>query len=136
MATPRGLWWPFPEGPRRIGWHLIDKAVWQEGWLRVTEAEVVDGLLLVDLPVISVRLEATRDLPPTIRKRVENSVVRSEMAAVPGGAARFVGRRVPGVDGVTWWARLEGGTPDTDAARAAVIDGIERLRAAWDAPDL
>ena len=48
VATSRGLWWPFPSGPRRLGWHLIDKAVWRDGVLSVTEAEVVDELLLVE----------------------------------------------------------------------------------------
>lgn len=131
VATPRGLWWPFPDGMRRIGWERVDKAVWTEGWLTVTEADLIDDLLLVDRPPISARVVTPRDLPPTVRKRVESSVVRSEVYPVPGGAARFVGRRIPGRDGVTWWVRLERGTRDTEATRDAITDRINRLEDAY-----
>lgn len=131
VATPRGLWWPFPGGMRRIGWERVDKAVWTEGRLTVTEADLVDGLLLVDRPPVSARVVTPRDLPPTVRKRVESSVVRSEVYPVPGGAARFVGRRIPGLDGVAWWVRLERGTRDTEATRAAITDRINRLQGAY-----
>ena len=107
VATPRGLWWPFPGGMRRIGW--------------------------VDRLPISARVVTPRDLPPAVRKRVESSVVRSEVYPVPGGAARFVGRRIPGRDGVRWWVRLERGTRDTEATRAAITDRINRLQEAYSA---
>jgi hypothetical protein len=131
VATSRGLWWPFPEGLRRIGWERVDKAVWSDGLLAVTEADVVDDLILVDRPPVSVRIITPRDLPPTVRKRVESSVVRSEVYPVPGGAARFVGRRIPGRDGVTWWVRLESGTRDTEATRAVIAARIIGLQAAY-----
>jgi hypothetical protein len=105
--------------------------VWTEGWLTVTEADLIDDLLLVDRPPISARVVTPRDLPPTVRKRVESSVVRSEVYPVPGGAARFVGRRIPGRDGVTWWVRLERGTRDTEATRDAITDRINRLEDAY-----
>jgi hypothetical protein len=135
MATSRGLWWPFPTGPRRMGWHLIDKAVWRDGVLTVIEADVVNDLLLVDRPPVSAQLQAPRNLPATVRKRVQSSVVRSEVGLVAGGAARFVGRRVPGVNGVSWWARLEPGTPDSPGVRSAVAARIAALHAAWKAAD-
>jgi hypothetical protein len=125
-ATSLGLWWP---GPRRIGWQYVDKAVWRDGVLTVTEAEVLDDLLLVDRPPVSAALVTPRDLPPTVRKRVEANIVERELVAVPGGFVRFVARRVPGRDGVTWWARLEKGTPDTPAVRAAIQARITLLRA-------
>lgn len=133
VATPRGLWWPFPGGMRRIGWERVDKAVWTEGRLTVTEADLIDDVLLVDRPPISARVVTPRDLPPTVRKRVESSVVRSEVYPVPGGAARFVGRRIPGLDSVAWWVRLERGTRDTEATRAAITDRINRLQDAYSA---
>lgn len=133
VATPRGLWWPFPGGMRRIGWERVDKAVWDDGRLTVIEADLIDDLLLVDRPPISARVVTPRDLPPTVRKRVESSVVRSEVYPVPGGLARFVGRRVPGRDGVAWWVRLEPGTRDTEAARAGITERIRRLEAAHSA---
>jgi hypothetical protein len=135
LATPSGLWWPGPadEAPRRIGWQYITKAVWQARTLTVTQADVVDDLLLVDRAPVALELEVPRDLPPVVRKRVETNVVRSELIEIAGGVARFVARRVPGEDGVRWWARLEGGTPDTDQVRSAVSARMALLRAEHEA---
>jgi hypothetical protein len=128
-ATPLGLWWPFPDGARRIPWQCVDKVIWRDGVLTVVEADVVDDLLLVERAPESVTLTVPRDLPPTVRKRVEANIVRTELLAVGGGAVRFVGRRQPGQDGVTWWARLEPGTPDSADVRAAVQARVAMLRA-------
>jgi hypothetical protein len=129
VASRLGLWWPAEGGHRRIGWALIDKAVWDSGRLTVTEAEVVDGLFLVEQAPVWVTLTEPRDLPPTVRKRVESSVAQSELAPLPGGSGRFVARRVPGQDGLTWWCRLQPGTPDDPEVREAVADIIESLQA-------
>jgi hypothetical protein len=129
VATPLGLWWPDGGELRRILWQHIDKAVWREDVLTVIEADVVDDLLLVDRPPVAARLSRPRDLPPTVRKRVEGNIVQSELATVPGGSVRFVGRRVPGQDGVTWWAHLEGATPDTAELRSAIRARVTTLRA-------
>jgi hypothetical protein len=133
VATPMGLWWPAAEGHRRIGWQHVDKAVWRDSMLVVTEADVVDGLLLVDRPPVAAHLATPRDLPPTVRKRIEANVVRSDLVAVPGGEARLVARRVPGQDGLHWWARLEVGTADTPAVREVLSQLREARRAAWEA---
>jgi hypothetical protein len=131
-ATNRGLWVPTEgDGHRRIGWELVDKAVWRDGVLTVIEAELVDDLLLRDRPPVYLRLTEPRDLPPTVRRRVENSVVRSEVLPISGGQARFVARRVPGRDGVSWWARLEPGTPNDEAVRASVAAQRDDLVAGW-----
>jgi hypothetical protein len=132
LATPRGLWWPAGDAPRLIGWQHVSKAVWRDGALTVTEAEIVDDLLLAERRPVSVELSVPRDLPPTVRKRVEANIVSSDVAPVPGGSARFVARRVPGEDGVRWWARLEPGTPDTDQVRSAVAAPVASLRADWE----
>jgi hypothetical protein len=131
LATPRGLWWPGPDGPRLIGWQHVDKAVWREGRLTVVEAQVVDDLLLVDRPAVMVEVSTPRDLPATVRRRVEANVVGTELRAFGDGAARLVARRVPGHDGVVWWARLEGGLRDSEQVRAHVSAEIARLRAEW-----
>lgn len=130
VVTPKGLWWPDADGLRCMQWQHIDKVIWQDGRLFVTEAEVEDDLLLIDRPVVSVALAVPRDLPPTVRKRVEANIVRTELVSVPGGAVRFVARRQPGRDGVTWWARLEPGTPDSEDLRSAVRARVAVLRAA------
>jgi hypothetical protein len=131
LASSRGVWWPSDGGHRLIGWQYIDKAVWRDGVLVVVEADVVDEVLLVDRPPVSVRLAVPRDLPPTIRKRVEANVVQSDVLPVTGGSARFVARRVPGQDGVAWWVRLEPGTQDNADVRASIESIITALRARW-----
>jgi hypothetical protein len=128
VATPKGLWWPGPGGRRRILWQHIDKAIWRDGVLTIIEAEVVDDLLLVDRAPVAARLTQPRDLPPTIRKRVETNIVRTELVTIAGGAVRFVGRRQPGRNGITWWAHLEPGTDDTEPVRSAVQARIAILR--------
>ena len=127
LATNRGLWWPGDGASEFIGWQHVDKAVWRDGVLTVTAADVVDDLLLVDRAPLAIELVTPRNLPPTVRQRVEANVVRSEVHPVTGGSARFVARRVPGRDGVVWWARLEPGTRDSGEVRAQVARRIELL---------
>lgn len=131
LATSRGLWWPDDRGPQPIGWEHVDKAVWRDGRLTVTRADVVDDMLLVDRTPQSVELSVPRDLPATVRKRVESNVVRSELRSVGGGVARFVARRIPGRDGVVWWVRLEGGLVDTEQLRAQIEAERAVLQAQW-----
>lgn len=135
LATPAGLWWPGDAEHRLIGWQFITKAIWRDRTLRVIEAEVVDDLLLVDRAPVSAELEVPRDLPPVVRTRVQANVVHSELLELPGGVARFVARRVPGRNGLQWWARLEDGTPDSQQIRAAVVDRLAALRAEHEARD-
>lgn len=64
-----------------------------------------------------------------VKTRVEASIARWEQVRVPGGTARIVARRRPGTDGLLWTARLDTGTPESDAARAAMLaylDGVAR----------
>lgn len=128
LATPRGLWWPDPTGRRRIAWEHVDKVVWQDNILSVIEAEIVDDALLVDRPAVYAKLTVPRDLPPVIRKRVQQNIVKNELLAIAGGGVRFVARRLPGRDGLAWWARLEPGTPDTATVRSAIAARLEILR--------
>lgn len=128
VASRVGLWLPAAQGPRLVGWELISKAVWDAGRLTVTEARL-DDLVLIDLDPITVELTEPRDLPPTVRKRVEASVDQTELIGLPGGAGRFVARRIPGRDGLTWWCRLERGTPDGPQTREAITEIVEALTA-------
>jgi hypothetical protein len=131
-ATPQGLWWPAADGPRRIPWDRIDKATWRDGVLSVIEADIVDDELLVDREPVRAALTVPRDLPPTVRKRVEGNIVNSELVSVADGAVRFVARRRPGRDGLGWWAHLEPGTPDTEGVRAAIRARLTILRSSGD----
>ena len=58
LATPSGVWWPDAESgaPRLLRWEYIDQAVWRDGVLTITEATVVDDLLLVERRPVSVPL--------------------------------------------------------------------------------
>lgn len=134
VATPKGLWWPERGGHRLIGWERISKATWRSGSLTVVEADVIDDLLIVDLPPVHVDVIKPRNLAPTVRKRVETNIAHTELIRVGGGAARVVGRRIPGRDGLVWWARLEPGTRDSDATRGAINARIDQLRAVWTPP--
>lgn len=132
LATQRGLWWPHGEDLRLIGWQHISKAVWRDGVLAVVEADVVDDMMMIDRAAVTVELSVPRNLPPTVRARVEANIVRSEVAAVAGGAARFVARKVPGEDGLRWWVRLDTGTPDTAQLRSALAARLAALRAEFE----
>lgn len=128
IATSLGLWWPDPDGPRRIPWERVDKVVWRDGVMTLTEADVIDDIVLVDRAPVAAMLATARDLPPVVRKRVEANIVRSELLTVGGGAVRFVARRRPGRDGIMWWARIEAGTRETEQVRAAVRARLAILR--------
>lgn len=131
LASRRGLWWPDGESWRLIGWQHVDKATWSDGTLAVIQADVRDDLLLVDRAPVAVRLTVPRDLPPAVRKRVEANVVHTRLEPVPGGAARFAARRVPGQDGLRWWVRPEPGTVLDAAAVAVVARRRDELAAMW-----
>lgn len=133
LASRRGIWWPDGDAWRLIGWQFVDKATWRDGVLTVIEADVRDERFLVDRAPVRAGLAVPRDLPPTVRKRVEANVVRTVLEPVPGGAARYVGRRVPGANGLRWWVRLEPGTPADDRVSAVVTDRLAELAAAWEA---
>jgi hypothetical protein len=129
VASRRGLWWPDSPSPRLINWERIDKATWQDAAVTVVEADLIDDLLLIDRAPVRIELAEARDLPQTIRQRVQSGVVSSELVTGGGVSMRVVGRRVPGRDGVSWWARLEPGVPDSPVVRAVVHDVLDARRA-------
>jgi hypothetical protein len=130
VVTNLGIWWPVGTDARRIGWERVDKAVWSEGTLTVTEADVVDDLLLVERSPVSLRLPSPGSVPAAVRKRVESTVAHRHEAIVDGQLVRIVARRVPGHDGLRWWARLPAELPDTPEVRAYLRAFIVRLRGA------
>ena len=125
-ASQLGLWLPEPNDDnwRRIGWDRVVKATWVDDALTVIEGEMDDAGVVRDLLPVSVRLTEPRNVPSVVRARVEASIARSEQVSVPGGTGRIVARRVPGVDGLTWTARLDSDTPESQAAH----DSLALLR--------
>jgi hypothetical protein len=128
LATPLGLWLPGAAG--RIEWHLVDKATWRDGVLTVVSARDTGGGVLDELPPRSVRLAVPRDLPRTVRARVEQTIASTRRYRLPsGGGVRVVGRRVPGQDGVTWQQVFDPGVDrDDPAVRAAAAEMVAQSR--------
>lgn len=120
---------PASAGPgwRRIGWEHVVKATWGEDGLQVIEGVLDDAGVVTDLPALTLRLAEPRNLPAVVKTRVEASIARWEQVRVPGGTGRVVARRRTGMDGLLWTARLDSGTPDSDAARAALLDYLDRV---------
>ena len=128
IATPLGLW--LPDAEERIGWHLVDKAIWRDGVLTVVAAVDSGGGVLDELPPRSVRITVPRDLPQTVRVRVERTIAVSRRYLLPGGGVRVVGRRVPGLDGVSWQLVFDSGVErDDPEVRAAVASSVRQIRA-------
>lgn len=139
VASNLGLW--LPGRGHRIGWHDIVKAAWSGRELTVTCGEQVaerEGYLVIaDRPAERYLLLDPGELPHQVRTRVTKSVAYTQHHALPGGAGRIVGRRVPGVDGLTWMVHYDPGTPHDDEAVIAETDQlVAAARAATTPQDL
>jgi hypothetical protein len=134
VATNRGL--RLPTRPARLGWHEIHKAVWSGRELTVTPAGVVaerDGFTEVaDLPVQTVLLIEPGDVPEQVRARVTGSVTYTSYHQLGGGGVRVAARKVAGVDGLTWTARYDPGTPVSPAVLEETSTLVAGLRSATD----
>ena len=121
VATSVGLWLPTDDGARRVGWHLVSKAVWKSGTFVLTEAveaEEVDGaVLLTDLAPVRWRIAEPGRVPEVVHARVEGSIRSRHHRDLPGGGAWFVQRKIAGRDGMVLQVRPDPGT-DLDAVRA------------------
>ena len=135
VATQLGLW--LPGVPERLPWHLIDKATWRSEVLTlITAVDSGDGVL-VEQPPRAVRLVQPRDIPQTVRVRVEKAIAFTRHHPLPGAegtgvrrGVRVVGRRVPGRDGVSWQLVFDPGVDrDDPAVRAAASAYVDQARA-------
>lgn len=102
VATPLGLWLP---GVERISWHLVTHVAWTGATLTVTYAQEVESTVLENVAPVSVRLEEPGTLPETVQQRFYSSRTQTARHSLPGGGGVIiVARRVPGVDGLRWYA--------------------------------
>lgn len=141
VATPRGLWLPARgEGgdgePRRVDWHLVDRAVWRTPTLGLTIAEprgeIAGAMIIEERPVLAVSVANPRRLPPEVRLRVTRSVWYAEDKTLqPAGGVRIVARRVAGQDGLSWHLRFAPGTDVGDPVlREEAARALEATRRA------
>lgn len=114
VATQYGLWVPDGQAMRRMGWHLIDRAAWDDGVLEVTEAREIEPGVVEDCPPLRLSLGEPGDVPPVVRARVTRSVAYTVHHPLPGGGVRVVARRIPGRDGLSWAMRYDAGTDRQD----------------------
>ncbi len=123
VVTSWGLWLPDAAGPRRVGWHLVSRAVWRNGVLAVVEArevsEIDGAVLLADRPARRFRLADAARVPEAVHARVEASIHSRHHRDLPGGGAWFVQRRVAGRDGTVLQVRPDPGTDPAVVAQVA-----------------
>lgn len=131
VATSLGLWLPDGEVSRRIGWHLISKATWDNGQLAVIEAEetgtVDEAVLLTDRPPRRFRLAGQGGLPEAVHARVTGSIKSSHRRDLPGGGVWVVQRKVAGRDGIVVQVRADPGT-DTAAVHSLTTQVMAKLK--------
>lgn len=132
VVTSLGMWLPVgrgegADGVRRLGWHLVSKASWQNGAITLVEAEeqeVLDGaVLLADLPPQRLRLADPGRVPETVHARVEGSIRSRHHRDLPGGGAWFVQRKVAGRDGMVLQVRPDPGTDEAVVRQVAADVG-------------
>lgn len=121
VATDRGL--------RRLGadgvvdgplpWHEIASATWTAagetgGTFVVTPLAEVEPGVQARLPAQRHALADAGELPPIVRRRVNQTIVASQRSPLPGrGGVLLVARRIPGQAGREWTVVF-----DDDADRA------------------
>lgn len=132
LATSRGLWLAASDAePEHLRWHLISKATWEGGTLRVIparEIEDIEGAVLIaDESPLRVRLSEPRRVPETVHRRVTGSIKTRHHRDLPGGGAWFVQRTVAGQDGILLQVRADPGTDD-DAVRRVAGEVARRLQ--------
>jgi hypothetical protein len=136
VATNRGVWLP---DRGRLGWHQIHKAAWSGRELRITPAEVAEERpgysVQIDAPVLTYLLLDPGELPDQVRARVTRSVAYTAHHPLPVGGVRVVGRRISGVDGLSWSVRYDAGTPvDAEPVVAATDQLVGAARDATAPP--
>ena len=130
VATTFGLWLPDGDTVRRVGWHLISKATWEQAWLVVTEADETDtvegAVLLADRPPRRLHLAQRGRVPEAVHARVTGSIKSRHHRDLPGGGAWVVQRSVAGRDGFVLQVRADPGT-DPALVRSLAVQVARRI---------
>ncbi|GAB3569979.1 hypothetical protein GCM10027445_22680 [Amycolatopsis endophytica] len=130
VVTELGLWVPSEGRARRIGWHLVSKAVWGDGTLTVVEAEETGtagaAVVLRDRDPVRFALARPGKVPWLVRQRVDGSIRARHRAELTSGGVWFVQRKLPGRDGVVLQARPDAGV-DADVVAAIAREAAAKL---------
>ncbi len=122
VATPLGLWLSAAE---RLPWHLITHVSWSGTTLTVTSAVEAEDSVLENQPARSVRLTEPGTLPETVEKRFYSSRSHTARHRLAGGSGVIVvARRVPGQDGLTWYAVYDEPVQRHDPAARAEVERL------------
>ena len=120
VATSRGLRTVDAAGAAHdlLRWHEVALARWTSqasgGTFHVTALAEVEPGVQTRQPARGFDLVDAGDLPATVRRRVDETVVASQRVPLPnGGAVLLVARRIPGQPGRDWTVVF-----DADADRA------------------
>jgi hypothetical protein len=83
---------------------------------------------------VSYLLLEPNEVPEQVRARVTKSVAYTAHHPLPVGGVRVVGRRVSGVDGLSWAVRYDAGTPVDSDQVVKVTDELVIAAQAGTAP--
>ncbi len=126
VATNRALLLPSADGWRRVAWHAVTRAKWDDEaeTLRVEEYGATGPVRHV------VALDAPGHIPATVRERVTASIAVSRHVPLVGRTGvRVVGRRVPGEPELRWQLVFDAGLDMEDAwLRARADEALAEVR--------
>jgi hypothetical protein len=137
VATSRGLRRVSAAETTLLRWHEIGRAKWTAtadggGSFAVTALTEVEPGVQARLPEIRYVLADAGDLPVTVRRRVDQTVVASKRSPLPGrGGVLLVARRVPGQAAREWSVVFDDDADrDDPAAREVARQKLEEAVAA------
>jgi hypothetical protein len=130
VATSRGLRTVAAAGAAQpddvLPWHEVGHARWSTGEpgggvFVVTALEEVEPGVQARRPERRYVLADAGDLPATVRRRVDETVVASQRAPLPGGGGvLLVARRIPGRPGREWTVVFDDDADRSDPAAREV----------------
>jgi hypothetical protein len=140
VATSRGLRTVPPEPAGEVPlapWHQVGRAKWTAtshggGTFAVTGLAEVEPGVQARLPEQRYVLTEAGDLPATVRRRVDQTVVASRRSPLPGrGGVLLVARRIPGQAAREWSVVFDDDADRSDpAAREVARQKLEEAMAA------
>jgi len=129
VATSRGLCTVAPDATAAddvLRWHEIGHAKWSAGEggggsFAVTPLAEVEPGVQARQPVRRYVLADAGDLPATVRRRVDETVLASQRASLPGGGGvLLVARRIPGQPVREWTVVFDDDADRSDPAAREV----------------